>query len=470
MSDINQNINFDKSLFEKVFIYNCMTDSQYMESVVEYTKPSFLENTNIRTVYSCLNSLYSTYKKVPNLTELNLHITEPDKRQCLKDVLTSFSNIDKKYDKDILLKLTEKFLKEKSVLQTVQKASVEIQSGNIDSSKILKDFEKACNISLVDNIGFDYLENIDKHGEDLLKTFKTISTGWSWLDEKLGGGFMADGKALYLFFGATNVGKSIFLGNIATNVLSQNKTVILITLEMPETVYAKRISANLSQIPFSDLKDEIEPLKGYLNSYKLKNKDAKLIIKEFPPKSVSPLHIKNYINKLVRSGINPDLIVLDYLSLLAPITLGQNSYESQKEIAERVRALSYEFSCSVVTAVQMNRSGYNQKEPDLDTTSESMGISHTVDAQFSIWTEEEDIDMGIIHLGIVKNRFGTRDCSTVLEIDYPTLTLKDGDEVSKQMSPSVKKIPGQIKPSNSTNNITVKNTLDLIQSLSEDDD
>jgi replicative DNA helicase len=464
-----KSLSFDKKLFEKVFIYNCLKDPLYLETVVDYAKPSFFEDENIRTVYGLLHSYFSSHKKVPNTTELNLHITDADTRKSLKDVLVSLQTIDKTYDNDVLLNVTEKFLKEKTVFQTVQKTSVEIQSGDFDTAKIFKDFETACNISLVHDFGFDYLENIDKHCEDLLKTFETISTGWPWLDDKIGGGFMLHGKALYIFFGQTNVGKSIFLGNIATNVLAQNKTVVLISMEMSEEVYAKRISACLSDIPMSDLKEEMNALKESLNDYKKNHDNSKLIIKEFPPKSVTPSHIKTYIHRLIRKGIKPDIIVIDYLSLISSGTKGLNSYESQKEVAEQIRSLSYEFGCSIVTAVQTNRSGYGDDQPELESTAESMGISHTVDAQIAIWTSDEDKDLQLIHMGIVKNRFGPRDCNSILEIDYPTLRLREPDDVTSDLvsqSRPIKK--SNDKSSNVTNNLNIKSTLDLIQSLDND--
>jgi hypothetical protein len=102
----------------------------------------------------------------------------------------------------------------------------------------------------------------------------------------------------------------------------------------------------------------------------------------------------------------------------------------------------------------------------MDTTSESMGLSHTVDAQISIWTEAEDFDLGIIHMGIVKNRFGPRQCHTVLEIDYNTLSLRDPDDVAKSFI--VKgNIPTNLK---TDSNLNITNTLDLIESLSLDDE
>jgi replicative DNA helicase len=458
----------DLELYENIVIYNALMDQGYLETIIHYVKPTFFKNKNLRTVYESISSYYSEYKKVPNITELKTHLVDQDKRDSLKETILSFKNIDKKYDKDVLLKNTERFIKEKSVLNTVLKTSLDIQTGSINPSKILKEFESACNISLIDNNGFDYLESIDKHCEDLQQVFNVIPTGWKWLDEKFGGGLMAEGRALYVFFGVTNVGKSIFLGNMATNLLNQDKTVVLISLEMPEQIYAKRISSQLSKIPFCDLKLQTDSLKKHLNQYKVTNKNSKLIIKEFPPKTVSPLHIKAYLEKLVRSGIKPDAIVIDYLNLIAPSNTGLDSYESVKQITEEIRALSYTFSCPIISATQANRSAFSTPNPDMDMTSESMGLSHTVDAQISIWTEKEDFELGIIHMGIVKNRFGPRQCHTVLEIDYDTLSLKDPDDVAKSFSVKTPKkqnmsIDGELSGS-------VVNTLDLIESLSLDDE
>lgn len=445
-------------------IYNSLVDPIYLESIIEHAKPSYFDNKNIRTVFESLANFYSTYNKIPNITELKVHLIEADKRQALKEVALSFADIDKNYDKEVLLLNTEKFLKEKAVYNTVLKTSVDVQSGTINSSQILEDFEKACSISLVESFGLDYLEQIDRHCEDLQKVFKTISSGWKWLDDKIGGGFMTEGRALYVFYGVTNVGKSIFLGNIATNILSQNKTVVLITLEMAEQVYAKRISSSLSRIAMNDLPMQIDPLKDSLNAYKLRHQDAKLVIKEFPPKAVTPIQIKAFLERLVKKGIKPDAIILDYLNLVAPPEKGTNSYEAVKHITEQIRALSYYFSCPVISATQANRSAYDQNNPGLETVSESMGLAHTADAQFSIWTEEEDFELGIIHLGITKNRFGPRECHTVLEIDYPTLTLKDPDSVAQSFNSQRRNIPGSIAGGIQS----IADTLNLIENLDEE--
>ena len=99
----------------------------------------------------------------------------------------------------------------------------------------------------------DYFDDIDKHIADLTVSESVIPSNWEWLDNKLGGGFLENGKAIYVFAGETNIGKSIFLGNLATNICGQNKTVLLVSLEMPEMIYARRISSDVTKIPIGEL-------------------------------------------------------------------------------------------------------------------------------------------------------------------------------------------------------------------------
>ena len=459
----------DFDLFEKVLVYNAIKDQDYLETIVEYAKPSFFKDKSIRRIFELIKNFYLENSIGPNLTELKTHLTSQEDKESFKEVVLSFQSLDKTYNKDLLIKNTERFLKEKTIIDTYNKTSLDVQSGDIDSAKILENFEKACSISLIENIGFDYLESVDQHCEDLKKVFKVIPTGWKWLDSRIGGGFMQEGKALYVFFGVTNVGKSIFLGNVATNILNQGKTVVLISLEMSEQVYAKRISSQLTQIPFDGLTNNIVKLKESINEYKTTRNGAKLIIKEFPPKGVTVLNIKTYLNKLVKKGIKPDAIVLDYINLIAPSLNNTNSYEAIKNITENIRALSYTFECPVISATQATRSAVNSGELDLDKTSESMGLSHTVDAQFSIWTEDGDSDLGIIHMGIVKNRFGPRKHTTILNIDYPTLTLSESEEVDQESTQN-RRMPNitddiESSLSDGNSNIDVCSTLERLNLL-----
>ena len=86
----------------------------------------------------------------------------------------------------------------------------DVSSGKIDTGFILDKFEKSCNINLKTDIGLDLFNNFDIVVQDLNTDQPTIPSRWKWLDEKIDGGFMQNGRALYVFAGETNVGKSIF--------------------------------------------------------------------------------------------------------------------------------------------------------------------------------------------------------------------------------------------------------------------
>ena len=148
----------------------------------------------------------------------------------------------------------------------------------------------------------------------------------------------------------------------------------------------------------------------------------KLIIKEFPPKSITVGGIRSYLESLVKAGIKPDILVIDYLGLIKASN-GDNSYEQGKAAAEELRALSYFFNMPVVSAIQTNREG--METPSLDTVSESLGVAFTADVVWSIYQEEGDQELGIIKVGGIKNRLGPKFGATAMRIDYTTLSLSE---------------------------------------------
>ena len=109
--------------------------------------------------------------------------------------------------------------------------------------------------------------------------------------------------------------------------------------------------------------------------------------------------------------------------------MGNNSYERIKHVTEQVRAMSYLFECPIISATQLNRAGFDTDNPDLATISESIGLAATSDVIVSIYQNEEDRELGIIRLGMMKNRYGQNFGSTAMSIDYSTLTLSEAQNL-----------------------------------------
>ena len=58
-------------------------------------------------------------------------------------------------------------------------------------------------------------------------------------------------------------------------------------------------------------------------------------------------------------------------------------------------------------------------------TKNSIGLAATTDVMCSIWQDEESKELGVINMGMMKNRFGPNFGSGAFRCNYNTLTLKE---------------------------------------------
>jgi replicative DNA helicase len=413
----------DLDTFEDILIYKSLTDSGYLASIADIAKPEYFKNKSIASIFTIIKDFSERRNTLPTVTEIKSYLTTDEQKDSFKSLVQSFSDIDKNLNKEELYDNTEQFLKEKAVYHTMLNVAEDVSNGKVDTSDVLQKFEESCNISLVTDLGFNMYDDIDLLVNDLNAEQRFIPSKWEWLDECLGGGFLENGKSLYVFAGETNIGKSIFLGNIAHNIAQQGKNVLLVTLEMSEMLYAQRICTNVTKIPMKELRQNGPTIKHVVDQ-----ESGKIFIKEFPPATITPNQLQAFVKKFEEKGIKLDAIVLDYLNLLHS-TMGNNSYERIKHVTEQVRAMSYTFECPIISATQLNRSGFDQDNPELATISESIGLAATADCICSIYQNEEDREMDIIRLGMMKNRYGPRGTTQAMRIDYPTLSIEQADDI-----------------------------------------
>lgn len=417
----------DLQEYEKIIAYKAITDATYLSAIADYVKPDYFEDQNISHYFQIVRDFYEKRNKLPNLTEIKTYLTTDLHKKNFKKLIESFREIDNNLDKDELYDNTEKFLKERATWINIVDISENCEKKAKNPSEVLDAFEEICKICLDTERGIELFRDADKVIDDILNEDACIPTGWDWLNTALDGGYREEGKALYMFAGQANIGKSIFLGNVAANIAEQGKSVLVISLEMSEMLYAKRIASNVTKIPMKNFKTDTHNLRYALSEEQKKNPKGKIFIKEFPPSTITPKQLSSFIKKLIDSGEKLDAIVIDYLSLLHT-DKGTNSYERIKYICEQVRAMSYIFSCPVISAVQLGRSMFGKENPGMEGIAESIGVAATADVIMSIFQTEEDMEMGLIRLGMMKNRFGPRGMVQAMKIIYDTLSIRQSDE------------------------------------------
>lgn len=415
----------DLDFFERVIIQHCLKkDSTYIASIIDHLDKKLFKDDDIGEIVDVIRTFYLERNVVPTLTELKLRINTADLKASLKKVVGYIKELDKDFDEVELVNNSEYFIKQRKYgLLTEKIIDHKASNKEFDLEDIQKESEKIHAITLIDNFGLDYFGENERVVEYLGQKDTFISTGYAGLDTAFGGGFMKEGKSIYNIGGETNVGKSIFLANIALNVVLQNKNVIIISPEMSEMRYAKRISGMLTGIAIALLGENIERYKADVEAFKAKY-TSKFIIKEVPTKGVSARNIQAFLKKLKdKKGIKPDLICIDGHGLLKPSVAQTQKHTELAVITQECRGLSYVHEAPVLTVSQLNRSSHKANNPGLDAQAGSWDQIADFDGHVNIWQTDEDREANMIRYGGKKVRDGAKGAEGHLRINYDTLRL-----------------------------------------------
>lgn len=296
---------------------------------------------------------------------------------------------------------------------------------------------KSTQINFDEDLGLNYIQDMEKRLKRLAEKDLVIPTGLTDLDIFLNGGLPK--KSLTIFGAATNVGKTLVLSAITHNLVKNGFNGVYITLEINEFLLANRFDANFSDIDLSHLDTNIESLKTLLQDMK-NNQDqyGELWIKEYLSE-VNTNMIYSYIKQLEqKKDFRPDFICVDYLGLLKPNSKGfsDNSYGKLKTATEELRTIAGRLDIPVLSAVQVNRDGYQDEVIDLDKMADSMGIAHGADIIFMLSRTPDMDEKNLIYFHNAKNRYAKNGGGFYVKVDYSHMRL-----LSHQEGPVIKKKP-----------------------------
>jgi len=343
------------------------------------------------------------------LIELNKKENIPE--QVFKNINEYIDNISfEKKDNNWLVENTEMFCQERAVYNAIMESIGIIEGNSKDKNKgaIPKVLSDALSVSFDNNIGHDFINDSDARYEFYNLDEERIPFDIEYLNKITKGGL--PNKTLNILLAGTGVGKTLAMCHFAAANLLDGKNVLYITLEMAEERIAERIDANLLNIPLDELKGF--PKKIYddkINRLKLKT-SGKLIIKEFPTASVGSGHFRHLMNELsLKKNFKPDIVYIDYINLCTSSRLKHgsnvNSYTYIKAVAEELRGLAVEMNFPIISATQLNRTGFTNSDPGLEDTSESFALPATVDFMVALVSTEEMEALGQIMVKQLKNRY-----------------------------------------------------------------
>lgn len=380
---------------EKIFFHYLLERRELLGIV----KSRFFETADIRKIYEVIQEFAEKYNETPSKSQIN----ELIKMKGLSEELDS-TKIDylyevnlKEYEEDWLRETAESWIEYKNLDLSVFDLLNYLKTTKVTTENVKDVVQNAKNIITErNNIQFNFDEGLDFFNPEshLQPATDTFSSGIPMVDLVLGGGWYS--KALFCFIGEMKIGKSIWLANVAANSVKLGYNTAVLSLEMRDRKLIKRLGANLLGINMKEYAAVAEDkvlMKQKIGNmgYDSLQVPGKLYVKEFPTSSAGVPDIERYLLKMEElKGIKFKVIVLDYINILKNWRNpnSENTYMKIKQIAEDARAMAMRNNWAIITATQINRSGFGSTDLSATNISESAALGHTVDAMFGIIQDE----------------------------------------------------------------------------------
>jgi replicative DNA helicase len=217
-----------------------------------------------------------------------------------------------------------------------------------------------------------------------LREFDRITNGVQNAELVLIGGEPTSGKSTL----AMNMAINAWLGEnkVPSTVLEvsdcfndSGKNILYFTLEMPYKAQRRRIDACVAGVPLYGIRDgnltpaEEERFKAALKFQKIYNKQFHVVD---IPRGCTVTYIESkYVEKCYE--FKPDLVVVDYISLMAPDEEQGSDWLNLGRIAEHLHEFCRAYNVPVISPVQLTRPNKSAKKDDTSNVADQSRVGRS---------------------------------------------------------------------------------------------
>lgn len=237
-----------------------------------------------------------------------------------------------------------------------------------------------------------------------------LTTGFKDLDGMTSGLQPSD---LVIIAGRPSMGKTSFAMNLVeTAVISQEKPILVFSMEMPADQLIIRMLSSIGRIDQTRIRNGKLEQEDWpkLSTAVTKLKDVPLFIDDTA--ALTPTEVRSRARKVAREHGKLGMIMLDYMQLMQVAGSSEGRTAEISEISRSLKAIAKEFGCPVVALSQLNRAleGRPNKRPINSDLRESGAIEQDADVIMFIYRDEvyneDSPDKGVAEIIIGKQRNG----------------------------------------------------------------
>lgn len=420
--------------FQIKVVSSLLTQKELLVNINDIISDEYFDNQAIKWIIKEIIKYYDKYNTTPSLDVLKAELQKLDNevlqisiRDQLKHAYVA-SDDDLDYVKEEFTNFCRNQQLKKALMSSVDL----LKAGDFDGIRGIVD--DALKAGQDKNIGHDYKKSIeDRYREE---NRSVIPTPWPRINDLLQGG-LGNGD-FGLLFGNPGGGKSWGLIALGGYAVKLGYNVLHYTLELGEDYVGKRYDAFFTHIPANKIHREKETVISTLDELK-----GNLVIKEYPTGRATMSTIEAHINKCESMGIKPDLIIIDYVDLLASRKKNTDRKAEIDDIYASTKGLARHLDLPIWSVSQVNRSGAQESVIEGDKSAGSYDKIMITDFCISLSRKKEDKVNGTGRFHIMKNRYGIDGLTFAIKADvsigeFKILREYEDDGEEKTFAPAIK--------------------------------
>ena len=409
--------------FQMKVISSLLTHKEFLQNINDVLSDEYFSNPAHKWV---INEIIKYYEKYH--TTISMDILKVEMKKLTNEVLkvSVKEQLREAYRADIedLAYVQEEFstfCKNQQLKKALLSSVDLLKAGDYDSIKYM--IESAMKAGQDKNIGHEYKKDSEsRYREDHRKI---VPTPWGPINELIQGG-LGNGD-LGLIFGNPGGGKSWTLVALGGFAIQMGYNVIHYTLELSESYTGRRYDAFFTGIPVDQLdkhKDKVDAVSAEL--------PGELIIREFSMGKTTMSTIESHIQKVRDLGIEPDLIIIDYIDLLSTRKRNVDRKGEIDDIYISTKGLARELNIPIWSVSQVNRAGAKDNIIEGDKAAGSYDKMMITDLSISLSRKKEDKVNGTGRLHIMKNRYGMDGLTFQVDVNTSNGQIAIGEQYDEE--------------------------------------
>lgn len=383
---------------------------------------------------------YRKYRKAPGhdiealFDDWSASVKDKDTAKLVEQFLSSLSGeyvrLKKRSQTDYLVDLAGKYFTKIRLRQLSEEINARLENGDVDGAVAAKD--KFSRVDVGVGTGVDVLEDMvamkrafEQKAEPLIKYPGALGTFFG--DSLERDGFIS-------FEAPEKRGKTWMIMDVAWQGMMQGRRCAFFEVgDLSEAQALRRFAVRASRIPlekceykfpisiqpageekYTTCTSEDRKAAEFLTWAQVERACKKLTAKRsggsllklatYPMSTISITGVMGVIEKWERDGWVPDVVVIDYADILAPVDGRDESREQVNKTWKGMRTISQTRHCLMVTATQTDADSYDTDIIDMSNYSEDKRKRAHVTGSVGINQTDDEKDMGITRLNWIVRR------------------------------------------------------------------